>query len=113
MRKCSTFTLLLLFYPFRFIHSDEVQFKKSNSEDGEVDEVGSSKESEGSRLESLDYEVIENYAYREEQVCCKVNKCEYVCKLFLLFPFAYEYGFCYLLFCRHREEKCIFGIMWG
>lgn len=39
-----------------------------NSEDGEVDEVGSSKKSDGSRVESLDYEVIENYAYREEQV---------------------------------------------
>ncbi|KAM7466789.1 hypothetical protein LguiB_014351 [Lonicera macranthoides] len=38
-----------------------------NSEDGEVDEVGRSKKSDGSRVESLDYEVIENYAYREEQ----------------------------------------------
>ncbi|KAA8527578.1 hypothetical protein F0562_034707 [Nyssa sinensis] len=38
-----------------------------NSEDGELDEVGVSKKSDGSNVESLDYEVIENYAYREEQ----------------------------------------------
>uniref|UniRef100_A0A5B6Z8H8 Chloride channel protein n=1 Tax=Davidia involucrata TaxID=16924 RepID=A0A5B6Z8H8_DAVIN len=38
-----------------------------NSEDGEGDEVGVSKRSDGSSAESLDYEVIENYAYREEQ----------------------------------------------
>ncbi|CAL5337687.1 hypothetical protein CsSME_00020944 [Camellia sinensis var. sinensis] len=38
-----------------------------NSEDGEVDEVGVSKKIDGSSVESLDYEVIENHAYREEQ----------------------------------------------
>lgn len=39
-----------------------------NSEEGELDEVGISKKSDYSGVESLDYEVIENYAYREEQV---------------------------------------------
>ena len=39
-----------------------------NSEDGELDEVGISKKNDSSGVESLDYEVIENYAYREEQV---------------------------------------------
>lgn len=38
-----------------------------NSEDGEVNEVGPSSKSDGSSVESLDYEVTENYAYREEQ----------------------------------------------
>lgn len=38
-----------------------------NSEDGEEDEVGVSKKIDGSSVESLDYEVIENHAYREEQ----------------------------------------------
>ncbi|XP_047315307.1 chloride channel protein CLC-d-like isoform X2 [Impatiens glandulifera] len=38
-----------------------------NSEDGELDELGTSKKNDGSSVESLDYEVIENYAYREEQ----------------------------------------------
>ncbi|XP_057546207.1 chloride channel protein CLC-d isoform X1 [Amaranthus tricolor] len=38
-----------------------------NSEDGELDEVGISKKNDSSGVESLDYEVIENYAYREEQ----------------------------------------------
>ena len=39
-----------------------------NSDDGALDEVGLSKKSDGSGAESLDYEVIENNAYREEQV---------------------------------------------
>lgn len=39
-----------------------------NSEEGEDDEVGFSKKSDSTGVESLDYEVIENYAYREEQV---------------------------------------------
>lgn len=39
-----------------------------NSEDGLPDEIGLSKKSDGSRSESLDYEIIENNAYREEQV---------------------------------------------
>ncbi|GAB2266595.1 hypothetical protein Dimus_001589 [Dionaea muscipula] len=38
-----------------------------NAEDGELDVVGISKKSDSSGVESLDYEVIENYAYREEQ----------------------------------------------
>ncbi|XP_030548161.1 chloride channel protein CLC-d [Rhodamnia argentea] len=38
-----------------------------NSEDGEFDAVGISKKSDGGSVESLDYEVIENHAYREEQ----------------------------------------------
>ncbi|CAM8918267.1 unnamed protein product [Rhodiola kirilowii] len=38
-----------------------------NSEDAEFDEAGVSKKSDGNGVESLDYEVIENYAYREEQ----------------------------------------------
>ncbi|KNA17897.1 hypothetical protein SOVF_075890 isoform B [Spinacia oleracea] len=38
-----------------------------NSEEGELDEVGISKKSDSNGVESLDYEVIENYAYREEQ----------------------------------------------
>ena len=40
-----------------------------NSEDLYVDDgVGILKKNDGSGVESLDYEVIENYAYREEQV---------------------------------------------
>lgn len=39
----------------------------STEEDGDVDEVGVSKKSDSRAIESLDYEVIENYAYREEQ----------------------------------------------
>lgn len=39
-----------------------------NSEDGEFDAVGISKKSDGGSVESLDYEVIENYAYREDKV---------------------------------------------
>jgi len=39
-----------------------------SSEDGEFDGIGISKKSDSSGVESLDYEVIENYAYREEQV---------------------------------------------
>lgn len=38
-----------------------------NSEEGELDEVGISKKSDSNGVESLDYEVIENYAYRDEQ----------------------------------------------
>ncbi|XP_059649903.1 chloride channel protein CLC-d isoform X2 [Cornus florida] len=38
-----------------------------NSEDGAADEVGISKKTDGNSVESLDYEVIENWAYREEQ----------------------------------------------
>ncbi|KAL6970401.1 hypothetical protein U1Q18_030101 [Sarracenia purpurea var. burkii] len=38
-----------------------------SSEDGEVEEVGVSKKNDGSSVESLDYEVVENHAYREEQ----------------------------------------------
>lgn len=44
-----------------------------NSEDGEVNEVGPSSKSDGSSVESLDYEVTENYAYREEQVLLYYN----------------------------------------
>lgn len=40
----------------------------SAEEDGDDGEVGTSKKIEGSSVESLDYEVIENYAYRREQV---------------------------------------------
>ncbi|XP_031093188.1 chloride channel protein CLC-d-like isoform X2 [Ipomoea triloba] len=39
----------------------------SAEEDGDDDEVGTSKKIQGSSVESLDYEVIENYAYRREQ----------------------------------------------
>lgn len=39
-----------------------------NSEDGEPDTVGLVKKSDESSIDSLDYEVIENYAYRKEQV---------------------------------------------
>ncbi|PSS01450.1 Chloride channel protein like [Actinidia chinensis var. chinensis] len=39
-----------------------------NAEDGDADEVGVSKKNDGSNVESLDYEVVENHAYREEQV---------------------------------------------
>lgn len=39
-----------------------------NSEDGEFDSAGISKKSDGCSVESLDYEVIENFAYREDQV---------------------------------------------
>lgn len=39
-----------------------------NSEDGEFDGPDLSKKTDGSSVESLDYEIIENYAYREEQV---------------------------------------------
>ncbi|KAF9673919.1 hypothetical protein SADUNF_Sadunf10G0073900 [Salix dunnii] len=38
-----------------------------NSEDGEVDGGSLLRSSNGNTVESLDYEVIENYAYREEQ----------------------------------------------
>ncbi|KAK3021590.1 hypothetical protein RJ639_046297, partial [Escallonia herrerae] len=40
-----------------------------NNEDGDGDDdvVGFLRKNDGSRVESLDYEVIENYAYREEQ----------------------------------------------
>ncbi|KDP40151.1 hypothetical protein JCGZ_02149 [Jatropha curcas] len=38
-----------------------------NSEDGEFERVGLLSTSDGRPVESLDYEVIENYAYREEQ----------------------------------------------
>ncbi|XP_057958852.1 chloride channel protein CLC-d isoform X2 [Malania oleifera] len=38
-----------------------------NSDEDELDEVGVSRKVDGSSVESLDYEVIENYAYREEQ----------------------------------------------
>ncbi|GFZ08838.1 chloride channel D [Actinidia rufa] len=38
-----------------------------NAEDGDGDEVGVSKKNDGSNVESLDYEVVENHAYREEQ----------------------------------------------
>ncbi|XP_021717288.1 chloride channel protein CLC-d-like isoform X1 [Chenopodium quinoa] len=38
-----------------------------NSEEGEFEEVGISKKNDSNGVESLDYEVIENYAYREEQ----------------------------------------------
>ncbi|XP_021761123.1 chloride channel protein CLC-d isoform X2 [Chenopodium quinoa] len=38
-----------------------------NSEEGEFDEVGITKKNDLNGVESLDYEVIENYAYREEQ----------------------------------------------
>ncbi|KAK3027245.1 hypothetical protein RJ639_041663 [Escallonia herrerae] len=38
-----------------------------NNEDGDDDDVGFLKKNDGSSVESLDYEVIENYAYREEQ----------------------------------------------
>lgn len=38
-------------------------------EDGEaVEELGRYGKSDGTSVESLDYEVIENYAYRQEQV---------------------------------------------
>lgn len=40
-----------------------------NAEDGEFEGVGLLSSSDrGSGVDSLDYEVIENYAYREEQV---------------------------------------------
>ncbi|XP_057467752.1 chloride channel protein CLC-d-like isoform X2 [Actinidia eriantha] len=38
-----------------------------NAEDGDADEVGVSRKNDGSNVESLDYEVVENHAYREEQ----------------------------------------------
>ncbi len=42
-----------------------------NSEEGEPDggSLLSTSGTNGNVVESLDYEVIENYAYREEQVC--------------------------------------------
>lgn len=39
------------------------------SEDGVEEELLFSTDRNGGGPESLDYEVIENYAYREEQVC--------------------------------------------
>ncbi|KAL9260090.1 Chloride channel protein CLC-d-like protein [Drosera capensis] len=38
-----------------------------NTEDGELDSVGLLKKNDSSGVGSLDYEVIENFAYREEQ----------------------------------------------
>ncbi|KAH7858125.1 hypothetical protein Vadar_020268 [Vaccinium darrowii] len=38
-----------------------------NSEEDEAEEVGVSRKEDGNRVESLDYEVVENHAYREEQ----------------------------------------------
>lgn len=38
------------------------------TEEEEVGEVGTSRKGNGSTVESLDYEVVENFAYREEQV---------------------------------------------
>ena len=60
-----------------------------NAEDSDVDEVGVSKKNDGSSVESLDYEVVENHAYREEQVVYGSNSnsnfdfgfvCMYVCE---------------------------------
>lgn len=50
-----------------------------NSEDGEFDGLSPSETSSGGgrSVESLDYEVIENYAYREEQV--PLSSCLYPC----------------------------------
>lgn len=39
-----------------------------NADDAEVQEAGSSSDPAGGGPESLDYEIIENYAYREAQV---------------------------------------------
>lgn len=44
-----------------------------NSEDGQFEGVGLLNSSDANAVESLDYEVIENYAYREEQVCVCVG----------------------------------------
>ena len=38
------------------------------AEEGEFDGAGISKKCDSAAVESLDYEVIENYAYREDQV---------------------------------------------
>ncbi|KAH9621011.1 hypothetical protein KSS87_001716 [Heliosperma pusillum] len=38
-----------------------------NTEDGDLHDVGISKKNDSSGVESLDYEVIENYAYRQDQ----------------------------------------------
>ncbi|PKI59212.1 hypothetical protein CRG98_020375, partial [Punica granatum] len=60
-----------------------------NTEDGEFDAIGISKKSDGSSVESLDYEVIENYAYREEQAQRG--------KLFVIYQVAVKWFFALLI----------------
>ncbi|KAK4801032.1 hypothetical protein SAY86_021519 [Trapa natans] len=60
-----------------------------NSEDGDFDAVGISGKSDGGRTESLDYEVIENFAYREEQA----NRG----RLFVMYQVAVKWFFALLI----------------
>ena len=58
------------------IESDNLLWSRvPDSDDASTDGVGllSSPRDGGGGVDSLDYEVIENYAYREEQVACLLN----------------------------------------
>lgn len=79
-----------------------------NSEDGQFEGVGLLNSSDANAVESLDYEVIENYAYREEQVC--------VCVGFFFFLKKRENCLLILVrrlwICRRRGESFMSVITW-
>lgn len=61
------------------------------SEEGESEEVNSSKRSDGTSVESLDYEVIENYAYKAEQV-------SFFLSFFINTEFLFTFCYVWLIF---------------
>lgn len=71
------------------------------------DAAGLLKKSDGSGVESLDYEVVENYAYREEQVfpCCQI--CLDLLALFVCFCLTEQFVGCAFEICRRNEESCM------
>jgi chloride channel 7 len=88
----------------RIPNSDESQFV---DEDG----VGLVKKNDGSAVESLDYEVIENFAYREEQVLLFFLFLFFMLILFLLLinysSMVIFIGVCFEIFRSIEEGSCM------
>ena len=80
-----------------------------NAEEGEQEDIGLVQRSDGSSsVESLDYEVVENYAYWEEQVFVFFSV---ITKLYLKLlknSFFSELNFvCFFLRCIGTERKAL------
>ena len=85
-----------------------------NAEEGEQQDIGLVQTSDGSSsVESLDYEVVENYAYWEEQVFVFFSVITKLClkKVWKIRFLRVEFCVIFFEMYRHREESSTLDIM--
>lgn len=90
-----------------------------NAEDGEPDTIGLTKPKDDGNVESLDYEVIENIAYWEEQVVFLKFLCSILGTIVLGFLCLWFLGILWILIIRvcfeiyrRKEGSSMLDIVW-